>query len=44
MPVQIWVSFRTLGLEHAFPVAVVLVSVAVATILVLNALGTNPLE
>ncbi len=44
MPVQIWVSFTTLGLENAFPVAVVLVGVAVTTILVLNVLGTNPLE
>ena len=43
LPVQIWVSFTTLGLENAFPVAVILVGVAVATILVLNALGTNPL-
>lgn len=44
LPVQIWVSFTTLGLENAFPVAVILVGVAVATILVFNGLGTNPLE
>jgi molybdate/tungstate transport system permease protein len=44
MPVQIWVSFTTLGLDEAFPVAVVLVGVAVATLVVLNALGTTPLE
>ncbi|MBX0288425.1 ABC transporter permease [Haloarcula salinisoli] len=44
MPVQIWVSFRNQGLETAFPVALILVGVAVATILVLNVLGTNPLE
>ncbi|MDS0296258.1 ABC transporter permease [Halogeometricum luteum] len=44
MPVQIWVSFSTLGLENAFPVAVVLLGVAVATLVALNALGTNPLE
>ena len=44
MPVQIWVSFTTLGLGNAFPVAVILVGVAVAAILVLNVLGTNPLE
>jgi len=44
MPVQIWVSFTTLGLKNAFPVAVILVGVAVATLVVLNALGTNPLE
>lgn len=44
MPVQIWVSFTTLGLENAFPVAVILVGIAVATLVILNALGTNPLE
>jgi len=44
MPVQIWVSFTTLGLENAFPVAVILVGIAVATLVVLNVLGTNPLE
>lgn len=44
MPVQIWVSFQSLGLENAFPVAVILVGVALATIVVLNVLGTNPLE
>ena len=44
MPVQIWVSFTTLGLENAFPVAVVLVGIAVATLVVLETLGRNPLE
>jgi molybdate/tungstate transport system permease protein len=44
MPVQIWVSFTTLGLDRAFPVAVVLLGIAVATLVVLDALGTNPLE
>jgi molybdate/tungstate transport system permease protein len=44
MPVQIWVSFTTLGLENAFPVAVILVGIAVATLIVLETLGTNPLE
>lgn len=44
MPVQIWVSFTTLGLERAFPIAVVLVGIAVATLVVLAALGTDPLE
>ncbi|WP_152039421.1 ABC transporter permease [Salinigranum salinum] len=42
MPVQIWVSFTTLGLDEAFPIAVVLVGVAVATLVVLNALGSTP--
>ncbi|GAB6862034.1 ABC transporter permease [Haloplanus litoreus] len=44
MPVQIWVSFTTLGLDEAFPIAVVLVGLAVATLVVLETLGTNPLE
>jgi len=44
MPVQIWVSFTTLGLENAFPVAVILVGIAVGTLVVLDVLGTNPLE
>jgi molybdate/tungstate transport system permease protein len=43
MPVEIWVSFTTLGLDAAFPVAVILVGVAIATIAVLNALGRGPL-
>ncbi|MFD1648077.1 molybdate ABC transporter permease subunit [Haloarchaeobius litoreus] len=44
MPVQIWVSFSTAGLSEAFPVAVVLLGVAVVSLVVLNALGTNPLD
>nr|WP_268105295.1 ABC transporter permease subunit [Natronomonas gomsonensis] len=44
MPVQIWVSFTTLGLDNAFPIAVILVGIAVATLVVLHVLGTNPLE
>jgi molybdate/tungstate transport system permease protein len=44
MPVQIWVSFTTRGLGEAFPIAVVLLGVAVATLVVINALGTSPLE
>ena len=43
MPVQIWVSFTTLGLDEAFPVAAVLVVLSVVTLAVLNALGSNPL-
>jgi molybdate/tungstate transport system permease protein len=42
MPVQIWVSFTALGLDEAFPIAVVLLGVAVATLVVLNALGSTP--
>jgi molybdate/tungstate transport system permease protein len=44
MPVQIWVSFTTRGLDEAFPVAVVLLGVAVATLVVLNVLGRGPLD
>lgn len=44
MPVEIWVSFTILGLENAFPVAVILVGIAVGTLVVLNILATNPLE
>jgi len=43
MPVQIWVSFTTLGLDHALPLAAVLVATALGTLGVLHALGRNPL-
>jgi len=43
MPVQIWVSFTSLGLESAFPVAVILVGIAIASLIVLNVLRSNPL-
>jgi len=44
MPVQIWVSFTSLGLESAFPVAVVLVAIAIVSLIVLDVLRSNPLE
>lgn len=44
MPVQIWASYETLGIDAAFPIAVILVGIAVGTLVLLNALGTNPLE
>ncbi|WP_225334761.1 ABC transporter permease [Halomicrobium urmianum] len=44
MPVQIWVAFTTRGLDAAFPVAVVLLGVALATIAVVQALDSNPLS
>lgn len=44
LPVQIWVSFTTRGLDAAFPVAVVLVGVAVAALVALTALGRTPLD
>jgi molybdate/tungstate transport system permease protein len=42
LPVQIWQSFLTDGLDAAFPVAIVLVGVAVGALLILNTLGRNP--
>lgn len=43
LPVQIWVSFTTSGLDSVFPVASILVGLAVTTLVTLNVLGTNPL-
>ncbi|WP_049935759.1 ABC transporter permease subunit [Haloplanus natans] len=42
MPVQIWVSFISLGLDAAYPVAIVLVVVSVLALLVLNTVASNP--
>jgi molybdate/tungstate transport system permease protein len=42
MPVEIWVAFTTLGLESAFPVAIVLLGVAVGVIVLLNTIGSTP--
>jgi molybdate/tungstate transport system permease protein len=42
LPVQIWVSFISSGLDAALPVAVVLLSVALATLLVVHALRATP--
>ncbi|WP_276271070.1 molybdate ABC transporter permease subunit [Haloarcula litorea] len=42
LPVQIWTSFISEGLDAALPVAVVLLSVAVGTLLVVHALWTLP--
>jgi molybdate/tungstate transport system permease protein len=44
MPVQIWVSFRTTGLANAFPVAVILLGVAIGTLVLLNVLGRIPVD
>ncbi len=44
MPVEIWVSYTTLGLDTAFPVAVILLGIAITTLLILSSLGTNPFE
>jgi len=42
MPVQIWVSFISLGLDAAYPVAIVLVVVSVLALLVLDTVASNP--
>jgi molybdate/tungstate transport system permease protein len=42
MPVQIWASFVSLGLDSAYPVAIVLVVVAVLALAVLNTVAANP--
>jgi molybdate/tungstate transport system permease protein len=44
LPVQVWVAFTTEGLDAAFPVAVVLVVVAAATLGALHLLEARPLE
>jgi len=44
MPVQIWVAFTTLGLDAAFPVAVILAAISVVALIVLNVVGANPWE
>jgi molybdate/tungstate transport system permease protein len=43
MPVEVWVAFTTAGLDAAFPVAVVLLAVSVATLAALHLLETTPL-
>ncbi|MFB6183762.1 MAG: molybdate ABC transporter permease subunit [Haloarculaceae archaeon] len=42
LPVQIWRSFLAEGLSAAFPVAIVLVAVAVGTLAIINAVGHDP--
>lgn len=44
MPVQIWVKFTTLGLETAFPAAVILVIVSLGVLALLHALGATSLD
>jgi molybdate/tungstate transport system permease protein len=44
MPIQIWVSFTTLGIENALPVATLLVGIAIVVLAVLGSLGANPWE
>jgi len=40
--VQIWVAFTTLGLDAAFPVALLLAAISIAALVVLNTIGANP--
>ena len=42
LPVQIWRSYESMGLDAAMPVAVVLVVAAGVALLVINTVGTNP--
>jgi molybdate/tungstate transport system permease protein len=42
MPVEIWTSFVSLGLDDAYPVAILLVVISVAALLVLNTVASNP--
>jgi molybdate/tungstate transport system permease protein len=42
MPVQIWVSFRSLGLDSAYPIAILLVLLALGALIVLNTVASNP--
>jgi len=42
MPVEIWVSFVSTGLEGAYPVAILLVVVSVLALVVLHTVAANP--
>jgi len=42
LPVEVWVSFTTAGTDAAFPVALVLLVVALAVLAAVTALGTVP--
>ncbi len=42
LPVQIWVAFTTLGLDAAFPVALLLAAISIAALVVLNTIGATP--
>ncbi|KYH24555.1 molybdate/tungstate transport system permease protein WtpB [Halalkalicoccus paucihalophilus] len=44
MPVQIWVAFIELGLDNAYPVAILLVLIASTALVVLNTVASNPWE
>ena len=42
LPVQIWVSFQSLGLDSAYPIAILLVVIALVALLILNTVAANP--
>jgi molybdate/tungstate transport system permease protein len=42
MPVQIWVEFVELGLDNAYPVAILLIVISAVALLVLNTIASNP--
>jgi len=42
MPVQIWVSFVSLGLDAAYPIAIILVVVSALALIVLHTVASNP--
>lgn len=42
MPVQIWVSFIGLGLDDAYPVAILLLLISVVALSLLNTIASNP--
>jgi len=42
LPIQIWVSFQSLGLDSAYPIAILLVVLALVALLILNTVAANP--
>lgn len=42
MPVQIWQAFQELGLDNAYPLAILLVLISVAVLVILNTIAANP--
>lgn len=44
LPVQIWVSFLSLGLDNAYPVAILLVVISVVALTVINTIAAAPWE
>jgi molybdate/tungstate transport system permease protein len=42
LPIQIWVSFQSFGLDEAYPIAILLVVIALGVLLILNTVAANP--